>query len=94
MVGSGGFVQPGSGLPALAEVVGVSLQLEPPGRGLLDAGVDLYTIQRLLGHADLRHTLVYLQLSERHLRAAPIPIDALTLSDPSQVKRSRKLIKK
>jgi integrase/recombinase XerD len=61
---------------------------------LLDAGADLYTIQRLLGHADLRHTLVYLQLSERHLRAAPIPIDALTLSDPSQVKRSRKLIKK
>jgi integrase/recombinase XerD len=61
---------------------------------LLDAGVDLYTIQRLLGHADLRHTLVYLQLSERHLRAAPIPIDALTLSDPSQVRRSRKLIKK
>jgi site-specific recombinase XerD len=61
---------------------------------LLDAGADLYTIQRLLGHADLRHTLVYLQLSERHLRAAPIPIDALTLSDLSQVKRSRKLIKK
>jgi len=61
---------------------------------LLDAGADLYTIQRLLGHADLRHTLVYLQLSERHLRAAPIPIDALTLSDPSQVKRSRRLIKK
>ena len=61
---------------------------------LLDAGADLYTIQRLLGHADLRHTLVYLQLSERHLRAAPIPIDALTLSDPSQVKRSRRLIQK
>jgi integrase/recombinase XerD len=61
---------------------------------LLDAGADLYMIQRLLGHADLRHTEVYLQLSERHLRAAPSPIDALTLSDPSQVKRSRKLIKK
>ena len=30
---------------------------------LLDAGADLYTTQRLLGHADLRHTLVYLQLS-------------------------------
>jgi integrase/recombinase XerD len=61
---------------------------------LLDAGADLYTIQRLLGHADLRHTEVYLQLSERHLRAAPSPIDTLTLSDPSQVKRSRKLIKR
>src|SRR5215471_9022838 len=61
---------------------------------LLDAGADLYTIQRLLGHADLRHTLVYLHLSERYLRAAPIPIDALSLSDPSQVKRSRRLIKK
>jgi integrase/recombinase XerD len=61
---------------------------------LLDAGADLYTIQRLLGHADLRHTEVYLQLSERHLRVAPSPIEALTLSDPSQVKRSRKLIKK
>ncbi len=42
---------------------------------LVEAGADLATIQRLLGHADLKHTTVYLHLSDRHLKAASDPAD-------------------
>jgi len=61
---------------------------------LLEAGADLRTIQLLLGHADLKHTSVYLHLSQRHLRAVGSPLDAITVCDLEQVKRSRKQIKK
>jgi site-specific recombinase XerC len=36
---------------------------------LLEAGVDLRTIQLLMGHSDLKATTVYLHLSHRHLQA-------------------------
>jgi integrase/recombinase XerD len=61
---------------------------------LLEGGADLPTVQALLGHADLKPTSIYLHLSERHLRAAGIPLDNVELSSPDQVKRSRKLHKK
>ena len=59
---------------------------------LLEAGTDLYTIQKLLGHADLRHTLVYLHLSRTHLHSAASPLDTLQLADSSLARRSRKLL--
>jgi len=46
---------------------------------LLEAGVDLRTIQLLMGHSDLKATTVYLHLSHRHLQATASPLDALTL---------------
>jgi len=38
---------------------------------MLEAGVDLPTLQALLGHSHMRATLCYLHISTRHLRRAP-----------------------
>lgn len=46
---------------------------------LLEAGVDLRTIQLLMGHSSLKATTVYLHLSHRHLQATASPLDALAL---------------
>lgn len=54
---------------------------------LLDDGTDLYTIQMLLGHTDLRHTTVYLHLSGRHLGAARSPLDGIPFGDGGAKKR-------
>jgi len=57
---------------------------------LLEAGADLRTIQLLLGHTDIKHTTVYLHLSQRHLHAVANPLDALAVSDATLTKRSRR----
>jgi integrase/recombinase XerD len=61
---------------------------------LLDAGADLRTIQVLLGHSRLEHTLIYLHLSHRHLQAVPNPLDSLQLSRVDDVQPSGRLQKK
>jgi site-specific recombinase XerD len=50
---------------------------------LMEAGTDLRTIQLLMGHAHLEDTTVYRQLSQRHLRAAPNPLDQITIGSQS-----------
>lgn len=45
--------------------------------GLLEAGVDLLTISRLLGHASFATTMVYLHCRCEHLHSIPSPLDWL-----------------
>jgi len=47
---------------------------------LMESGTDLRTIQLLMGHAHLEHTTRYLHMSQRHLHAAPNPLDQITVS--------------
>jgi integrase/recombinase XerD len=61
---------------------------------LLDAGADLRTIQVLLGHSRLEHTLIYLHLSNKHLQAVPNPLDSLQLPPVDDIQPSRRLKKK
>ena len=61
---------------------------------LLEAGADLRTIQLLLGHVKLEHTVIYLHLSRRHLQAVPNPLDTMNVSSPETVRRSRRKQKK
>lgn len=45
--------------------------------GLLEAGVDILTISRLLGHASFATTMVYLHVRRPHLERTPSPLDWL-----------------
>ena len=56
---------------------------------LLESGADLRTIQLLLGHVNIRHTALYLHLSQKHLQAVANPLDAFTVSQPASARRSR-----
>jgi site-specific recombinase XerD len=45
--------------------------------GLMEAGVDLLTISRLLGHASFATTMRYLHVRRPHLESTPSPLDWL-----------------
>ena len=44
---------------------------------LLEDGVDIHSIQHLLGHADLRTTMVYLHVAQIRAKPAHSPLDSL-----------------
>ena len=44
---------------------------------LLENGVDIHSIQHLLGHADLRTTMVYLHVAQIRAKPAHSPLDSL-----------------
>jgi integrase/recombinase XerD len=48
---------------------------------LLEAGVDVHTIQRLLGHGSLSTTARYFHLAQKHLSGAASPLDLLQRPD-------------
>jgi integrase/recombinase XerD len=56
---------------------------------LLESGADLRTIQLLLGHVNIRHTALYLHLSQKHLQAVANPLDALPIAGPDTARRTR-----
>jgi integrase/recombinase XerD len=59
----------------------------------LEAGVDLKTLQVLLGHRDLETTSRYLHLSNRHLQAVSTPLERIRMKPAATVPRSRRLRK-
>lgn len=53
--------------------------------GLLEAGVDLLTIQQLLGHRSFSTTLVYLHVRRPHLQSIASPLDLLPIAQCPRV---------
>lgn len=49
---------------------------------LLEAGVDIRTVQTLMGHRSIRTTLGYFQVTQKRLDAAPSLLDRLDRLDP------------
>jgi integrase/recombinase XerD len=49
---------------------------------MLEAGTDLVTLQRLLGHSDLRTTMRYLHVRVDHLKQVRSPLELLDASVP------------
>jgi integrase/recombinase XerD len=50
---------------------------------LYETGTDLRTLQVLLGHENLKDTLIYVHLATPHLNATASPLDSLALNDKS-----------
>ena len=71
------------GLSKIQRAAGLSKHVTPHclrhcyATHLLDTGADIRTVQVLLGHASVRSTSHYTQLSRARLAATPLPIDVL-----------------
>lgn len=50
---------------------------------LLEAGVDIHTIQRLMGHGHISSTLRYFHLARKHLAGTVSPLELLERADPA-----------
>jgi site-specific recombinase XerD len=51
---------------------------------LLEAGADIHTIQRLMGHGHISSTLRYFHLADKHLAATASPLDLLDRADTTR----------
>jgi site-specific recombinase XerD len=51
---------------------------------LLEAGVDVHTIQRLMGHGSLSTTARYFHLAQKHLSGTASPLDLLVRPDTAR----------
>jgi site-specific recombinase XerD len=50
----------------------------------IEGGTDLVVLQSLLGHADIKNTVIYVHLSQRKMREAVNPLDRLTLQSSAE----------
>jgi len=48
---------------------------------MLEAGVDIRTIQVLMGHSSIGSTAVYLHIAQKKLSSAKSPLDLLYVPD-------------
>jgi site-specific recombinase XerD len=48
---------------------------------LMEAGVDLPTLQRLMGHTNLATTARYLHVTSKHLQSVRSPLDLLRMPE-------------
>jgi integrase/recombinase XerD len=63
----------------LSKKIGVHTLRHTFATHLAEAGADLRTIQLLLGHSSIADTVIYLHLSQRHLRTVANPLDQISL---------------
>lgn len=57
---------------------------------LLESGVDVRAIQMLLGHADIKTTMRYLQVTQKHIASITSPFDLLRLPQPEDLNQDKK----
>ena len=66
-------------MSALSQQMGIHGLRHAFATHLLEAGTDIHTIQRLLGHRSISTTLVYFHLARSHLTGNTSPLDLLGL---------------
>ncbi len=67
---------------AIAKAGGIHALRHAFATHLLEAGVDIHTIQRLMGHNHISSTLRYFHLARKHLAGTPSPLELLEGASP------------
>ena len=73
---------------ALRVIGGIHLLRHCFATHLMDAGVDVRTIQQLMGHRAVTTTMRYLQVTRAHLANVKSPLDLIQFNDDGEKKRA------